>query len=373
MRYLIPDTNIFVQDFRLDGNSFKAFLGNYNAIADRVIIPKIVYQEHLNNFVKRLDGELKKLNDNYINISRLVGEEIKEPEIKKMDALLESYKSHFENKLKSVDYEIVDYPPAPLEVIAKKAIKRLKPFKKSGEGYCDAIIWETILHILRNNKESEVIFLTNNKKDFFDGESIHHELITDLEESEISPSRLKFYRTLKDVVDNLLLAHLDTLDNLREQINTNTVPDVNVEEWLSSQLFDLIAEEAAGRVLSDLTSEDCTIHLSEIYEVLSVKVDEARVLSENNKYITLTAQIGLSIEICADYYQYEDNAYIETLFNHMHAVPTPYDCVTDSGDVEVKVSIVFQGDDLINGKVELISLAGEKGAINYDVPGPYNA
>lgn len=373
MKYLIPDTNVFIQDFRMEGNSFTALMGNFTALADRMLIPKVVHQEHLNNFAKRLGGELKKLNDNYKNISRLVNEDIQEPEFRGLDVLINRYEEHVETKLNLIDSEILDYPPVSLEVVAKKAIKRLKPFKKSGEGYCDAIIWETILHVLKSDKECEIIFITNNKKDFLNGESIHDDLISDLAESDISPSRIQIYRTLKDVVDNLLLVHLETLDNLKEQINTDSIPGVNIEEWLSNKLFDLITEDAAGHVMGNVSTEECDIHLSEIYNVSAIRADDARVLSANNKYITLTAQIGLSIDVCANYPQYENDEYIETLFDNMHTVPAPYDCVTDSGDVEIRISIVFKDDDLVNGKIELISLAGKAAAIIFDVPGKYSA
>jgi predicted nucleic acid-binding protein len=368
MKYLVPDTNVFVQDFRLEGNSFRAFLENYTAVADRVLIPKVVYQEHLSNYTKRLDTELKKLTENYKNICRLVGDEIQEPKHQEMGELIKLYEGHVKKTLKAIDYDIVDYPPVSLEIIARKAISRLKPFKKGGEGYCDALIWETILHILRSNKDCEVIFITNNINDFFNGESIHEELTAELIENGIAPHRIVVYRTLKDVVDNLLLNHLDSLDNLKQQINTNTVPGINIDEWMSGRLFDLITEDDAGLILGGLSSDDCTLHLSEIYEVSSVRADEARVLSANDKYLTLTAHVGLSIEVCADYHQYEGNADIEELFNHWHTQPAPYACVTKSGNVEAKMSVVIQGNDLMKGKVELITLTGDGGTVNYDNP-----
>lgn len=365
MKYLVPDTNVFVQDFRMDGHSFSVFLQNYSAIIAKVIIPKVVYQETINQFSKRLANELSKLGGVLHDLSRLT-KEIKLPESSTHAEFVEAYKKHFNTMLSTAKYEIRDYPNVPHEVIAQKAIGRVKPFKDGGQGYCDALIWETILEILKDEEGSEVIFVTQNRKDFLDGSSLSSELIADLDKNGLSKDRISVFINLKDVVDELLLAHLQALETLKLQINSNSVPNINLGDWLSNKLFELINPDDGGFVVAGVEGDECDVHLSEIYEVSSIIASEARVISSNEKYITMSVSIGLGVNICADYTQYGASTQIEAIFDDAGVgQPTPYECVYLNGLVAVELSVIIQNDDFINSNIEILSLRGEGGWITY--------
>lgn len=365
MKYLVPDTNVFVQDFRMEGNSFSVFLQNYNAVTSKIIVPKVVYQETINQFSKRLTNELNKLDVVLHDLSRL-SKEIKLPEASSHTELVEAYKEHFNTKLSTANYEIRNYPNVPHEEIAQKAIGRIKPFKEGGQGYCDALIWETILEILKEEDGSEVIFVTQNSRDFFESGSLSSELKADLDKYGISKDRIRVFIYLKDVVDELLLSHLQALETLKLQINSNTIPDIDLGDWLSNKLFDLINPDDGAYVVAGVDGDECDVHLSEIYEVSSIIANEARVISSNEKYITMAVSIGLGVDICADYTQYGASTQIEAIFDNAGiGQPTPYECTYLNGQVEVDLSVIIQNDDFNNSSIEILSLSGEGGWIGY--------
>ena len=364
MRYLVLDTNVFVQDFRMEGAAFSALLNNYKVVADSVIIPKVVYQETINQFSKKLEIEANALNKASKNITRLTG--VAATNIVDTDGIIESYIKHFDSKFKSIEHEITEYPDISHEKIAAKAIKRLKPFKSTGEGYCDALIWETILQLLVNDTDSNVIFITNNKKDFLEGDSLSRQLKAELDDSDISQDRVTIHLTLKEFVAESLMNHLEALDTLITQINSDSLPGVGLEAWIEEKAFDLITPEDAGFVVSGVKSDECTVHLSEIIGVPSIQANDARAISPNEKYISMTATIELGIEICADYQQYQDSIQIEAIFdNDGIGMPTPYDCVSEYDAVDVEMSIIITDDDFSNAKIEILSLSGVGGSIDF--------
>jgi predicted nucleic acid-binding protein len=357
MKYLILDTNVFVQDFRMEGNAFDALLSNYSAVADKILIPNIVYQETLNKYAERTADAITSYKKACKKLHTLVGPEVEEPEIEDVEILTDAYKRHIDSQLDSVQHEIVDYPDVSHEHIAQKAIKRQKPFKKSGEGYRDTIIWETILETLRNDSECEIIFVSNNTSDFWAGENLADELIEELSKNGISPQRVEIYKTVKDVVDVLLLSHLQTLALLKDQINNGSVPGFDLEDWIADQLFNLIDPYDVGNLIAGIDEDEATVELSEVYEVSSIQANEVKVLSGNKQYLLISAKIGLGVEVCADWGQYEDSDAIEKIFNERGmGIPTPYDCAYVSGDAQVDMSVIIQGEDFQNAKLEVLSL-----------------
>lgn len=121
MKYLILDTNIFVQDFRMTGNTFSAFISNYKAVADKIIEPKVVYQETINRYSMSVHKELEGTNKHIRKLIGYVGERLKYPNIKTSDEYKEIYEAYFLEKLDTIDCEIYQYPDVCL---MKKSLRK---------------------------------------------------------------------------------------------------------------------------------------------------------------------------------------------------------------------------------------------------------
>ena len=367
MKYLIPDTNIFVQDFRMTGNTFSAFISNYKAVADKVIVPKVVYQETINRYSMSVHKEIEGTNKHIRKLIGYVGEKLKYPNIKTSDEYKEIYEAYFLEKLGIIDFDIYQYPDVSHEKIAQKAIEKTKPFKSNGVGYCDTLIWETILEILNKEADCEVLFITNNTQDFFDGDELSKVLKSDLIDNNILPQRIKAYSSLKDVVDELVLPHLATMETLVEQINSDTVPHFDIRGWIEEKLFDLINNDDAGFVVAGVTAGECTTELTEIYEVNSIKAVDAKVLNETDIYILINTEFGLSVSVCADYNQYEGSGNVAEIFDSTGmGHPLPYDCVDVSSDVTAELSVIIKNNDFSHANIEIRYLNGTEGFVDYD-------
>jgi len=104
------------------------------------------------------------------------------------------------------DYiQIVDYSSVPHEILVEKAIRQRRPFRGKERGYRDALIWLSLLSLLKDeNNSRDVFFVSSNANDFLDegcgNKSLHPDLLVDIANSGIRNS-FKPFLSLKDFVD----------------------------------------------------------------------------------------------------------------------------------------------------------------------------
>lgn len=189
MSIIVIDTCVFISENDFFFKKPKFRLLKY--IKDnKVIIPSVIIEEIVSNVKKKLVSinenvvsQNKKIDDIGLSLDYhyivLNGHEI--------DEAIEVFSKRIENFYKSNDIEIKNYPSSiTLEEILNRALNRKKPFKEDGgdSGLKDYIIWKTIIQILKDN-DDELIFITNNKKDFCSDAHVHHDLIEDIEQLDL--------------------------------------------------------------------------------------------------------------------------------------------------------------------------------------------
>lgn len=359
MKYILLDTNVIVGNFWMDGGAFSALLSNYKVASEKLIIPQVVIDEVECQHEKKIDEELENIAKRLNNLEVYLNKFDLNGLIKKRRNEL-NYPEHINNLINKHEVQVLDYPSTEHSSIAKKAMRRSKPFKRNGEGYCDALIWENILSILKSDDCEELHFISNNSKDFYDGEVFHKELLSELQSLEIDENKLKAHSDLKKFTHKYIVPKLEIIDKLESRINENSIPEFNVNWWLEEQLFDYIDPLDAAKAIVGLSTEDCELHLSEVYKVSNVTAQEVRVIDSNTTYVELNADVGLSIEICADWQQYKSSSEIERIFHEAdEAMPAPYSCVSFSGELPFKLSLAVKDNDFNNANIEVISIGTE--------------
>src|SRR5262245_41750996 len=97
---------------------------------------------------------------------------------------------------------ICGYSAVPNEALVQRCLSRRKPFKMSGEGFRDALIWETIVRDVACHDASTYL-ITDNVKDFADPHDksrLHPELVTDLVARGLEPESVQICSSLDDFV-----------------------------------------------------------------------------------------------------------------------------------------------------------------------------
>ena len=366
MKQLILDTNIIVQDFQMTGNLFSTLFPNLGAIADFIVIPKVVQQEIVNQYRKKINAQRKKAVTALSHINKMSGMNVSVPALTDTETLVKQYETYLEEKIDTEKIHVVDYPSVSHEDIAQKAMHRKKPFKNNGEGYCDCLIWETIKEILSKNPEDKVVFLTNNSKDFLAENDLHSELVTELEDLKINPDRIEIFTSLKGLSDSKLFSYLQSLEGLKDEINNNKVSGVNLEEWLEQRLWGAFDESDLMFLFGELDERECTVELSEIYSVSSINVEEARVVSASKKYISFTASVGVGVNVCADYYDFHESKALQDFFKKYDGTePLPYECVYVGEEIEFDISVIVEDDDFENSTLEIISMSFDSKSVDF--------
>ncbi len=95
-----------------------------------------------------------------------------------VDEVVDKYRRRLINTLQDLCVTILDYPQTPHADVIKRMNSGLKPFKgtEKEQGYRDYLIWLSV-HKVAESVDDQVVFVTQNTKDFCDSSgAIHPEL-----------------------------------------------------------------------------------------------------------------------------------------------------------------------------------------------------
>lgn len=237
---IVFDTNILYDDFFLKRAQIVDICETARQYNIEVYIPEVVYDEIINQYGEKID-EIEKEIDSSVRKVRSISttlslENIINGVTKKQ--LLDEYPSILDKRLEELDIKILPYPSTSHKDIVARDLKRRRPFQKSGKGYRDALIWETILSIADDNGENpDVIFINKNTHDFFEKNELHQDLKEDLRKKGLSAECFIIYETLRDAIDN----HIRPLQErfqalLKTYSGCSTIEKVDINKYLSESI-----------------------------------------------------------------------------------------------------------------------------------------
>lgn len=92
---------------------------------------------------------------------------------------------------------ILPIPPVDHTALVRRAASRQRPFNEAGSGYRDALIWETVC---KEAHGCRVILVTNNTRDFADGDDLADGLRKDLKDRGLGEDSVDLKKSLYEVV-----------------------------------------------------------------------------------------------------------------------------------------------------------------------------
>lgn len=357
MRVLVFDTNAFVQDFRMGGHSFSVLLSNLSVVADLVVLPKVVLDEAVQKYGESIDGVSRDIRSLSKRTSRLLGSRFEFVEPTVLTQAREEFAEFLVGKL-GENCRILSHPAVSHADLVERAISKRKPFKESGSGYRDALIWETILEVLGWEEEPSIVFVTKNRKDFLAEDELAQDLLDDLGERNIKPERVETYLTVDDLTKAKILPHLGQLVELAEQIENDGLPGIKIATWLEDIAFDAIDKGEIARLLADIYPlEGADVELSEVYDVRDINVERSYLVAESEHYLVMSAVIGVGINVCADWVEYDESIAISNLFDaDGTGQPAPYACVYVGGDILIRFSLLVHTYEPFEASIEILTM-----------------
>lgn len=307
---VILDSNIIISDFRLSSPDSKILLEASKKGDIDLYIPEIVLDEVYNKFEERLKEAKSKLDKETNIIKRLTTAKIIENFSEKdVEKEVEEYKNHIQHLIKDNNVKLLEYPQTSHKDIVKKAIKKLKPFNSGEKGYRDSLIWENVKSLMPIMGTSignpDVLFITNNKKDFCDNENnLHEELAIELENSELDVDSIKVINTLNDFTKDFAILFFTQASSFKQKIESREIEDFDLEDLI----LDRLREEFDHADISELESipyNDATVRYIE--KVDNIEIENIIKLNSTEYLIDLKCNVEMTIDFYVDKYEYYSN------------------------------------------------------------------
>ena len=201
-----------------------------------------------------------------------------------------SLRTRLEKQFESEYCAILDYPDTPHEDLARRATTRRKPYKPSGEGYRDSLIWETTLS-LATNVDAQVVLLSENTKDFGDGDgNLHPQLIEDMVGRNLSEDKIILISSLSEFMDKHVTPALQKIEEFQTEISPLIAETRNVER-LSLAIQNAYQGTEWNQEDLGLTWEYETLYLSMVEDVSNVTIIETRKLQEGKYLMVIEADL----------------------------------------------------------------------------------
>ncbi|MEY8656078.1 PIN domain-containing protein [Brachybacterium paraconglomeratum] len=246
----------------------------------RLVVPEVVLLELSRQWVEEVQDKsdavrtgVKKLNDALVEAGRIVVD-LPEPH-------RSVYYGYVEKLFHANRAEVPPPPEVSVRDLLTKEIEVRKPFARSGKGFRDALIWETVREVCDDLEEpgTPVVFVTNNHEDFCNkkGGSLHPDLRQDLAEDQrfdIVPSlhHLMEHQAVDPLVKKFrVLEETFTLERLEELVDRaiSDLHGVDIEEALGIYIGEGMYEVPISTGLDSAAFEEVmyeqTTITSEIY------------------------------------------------------------------------------------------------------------
>ena len=262
------DTNVFFNNWFVSNADFK-FLFNYLENTNSTLLLSELVCEEIDNLQNRgIQTIISNLNSE-IKKAKKLNKTVPAFDFEQLNTIY-SIKEILSVKTSNLKY--ITYNQIEQSTVVERALKQIKPFQEGEKGYRDTLIWLSFLKYLEENNVSEdVVFITNNKSDFYVAKerAFNPDLAKDISTHSIN-CRITPYDSLYSfVTEQALKAHHEfTYSELQEKYIDNVEDQIEDEvEWALNHLGNLEFKK-----LLDSSNKDFPI--VEYIDDYSFEVDE---------------------------------------------------------------------------------------------------
>ena len=250
------DTNVFYSDLFMQNADFKYLFHFLNNEGNSLLLSNLVVQESENIRNRELKESLDEIKRNIKkaqkrNKNKLIFDE---------EGLgIDNYDLASLIKTRTEYVEEISYDDVLHSEVVGRALLKKKPFLEGEKGYRDTLIWLSFLsYLVKNDVKEDVIFISENKKDFFKkGDNLiqfHPDLAGDITQKEVK-AVITPYASLFSFVNSVI-------DKDKHEIDRQKLEEIS-EDFI---------ERSAAQFMEGMTNTDlCHYFESSIFET-KVKV-----------------------------------------------------------------------------------------------------
>jgi hypothetical protein len=223
------DTTVLYNDPFFRSNYNRLLLEKSKVSTFKLYISIVVVKE----LRKQLERNIEKFNKQIKSSKRSIAGNCKDVNKYKFDNIsieeeLKYFDEFYANISKDADVIIVNYEDEEeimLEKVFTRALNKQKPFKENGEGFKDALLWESYIQYASYRKMKNCILISANVRDFASSDhKKNNQIVLNLHTDLVSefPYFLKLYKNSQDFING------EELKSIRK----------NAPYWLGEQYQD---------------------------------------------------------------------------------------------------------------------------------------
>lgn len=253
---VVFDTNVIFNDWELRKPNLQLLCKYVELSHDlHIIIPDAVFQEAVTLFRKKVSEHFNDAAKAVSSLRGLLPCSHELPVFQPADQASNAATVEYAKRLRMRIDEIGRMPThedIPQQGVLSRCLSRRRPFKESGIGYGDALIWEVILRKVVT--KDEVTFLvTTNHKDFAKdkGYELHRDLVCDLEDRGLPTDRVQLIDSVESLVAEHVKPHLHSTDAV-PGLKEGSHGDFHLVEWFRENRDEIAEEVDPEPLLRDL-------------------------------------------------------------------------------------------------------------------------
>lgn len=267
------------------------------------------------------------------------------------------YTAHVRTILSQYDTHYLDYPAIPHNELVQRALKRRKPFAEH-KGYRDALIWESVLELAKQD-EDDLVFISTNYKDFGvnkSSEQLHPHLLEDLQNKGFPKGKVSYYQSLSAYFDKMIRPTLTTLEQLQSSIADDTYQHFSLTTFLERLGLDFQTNLEFSPEEVGFPQEFESPHISAVEEIKTIDNIDVRLLSTEQILISFSADVTCSFDV----FIHKSDAHIHLNdgnfdvwdwdWNRHYVVANAYN------DVRIFPEIIFDTNELIYISAQIASI-----------------
>lgn len=317
---IVIDTNIVHQDYKLNGQRILKLYEASKKLGYELVVPEVVVDEIVNQYRRELESAHGTFLKGLSQLRKLT--ELKNKETFEtttfVDEQCDAFELAYHQRLKELGITILPYPRVTHKMMVAKDLKRIKPFKEDSKGYRDALIWETVKENLIPSKrlfdECQVIFLSENTKDFGDGAKLHPDLEKELEDIGFTWEVVELVSDVDAFFKNRIDTEFEELTTIQEKLQKEYKYNrVDLKETIEEALYNEYVVNGAFDSGFDPDGDDISLFPS-VFEnpdiqdvtVKDITVTSVRKLTDQ----TVLVQCSVTSTASGDAYLFKADFYL---------------------------------------------------------------
>jgi predicted nucleic acid-binding protein len=288
--YVILDTNIFYDNFHLNTRKFEALSIYFKKTRHNLILPKIVLEEIVQKYKEELEKIISLQEQTEKSYEKITGKKLNGKKIT-LENEIREYQTFLEEYIKLNGVRIINYNKDHYKIIVEKALYKRRPFDRKERGLRDAVLWESVKDVLKEDHKNYVAFISSNINQFCDKDGNLHEELQKEVDGLLTP--IVYFKNLPTFLEK----YGEQLDSITREKIQDYVSKQKVKDKIAFELSRNVVDDfiRAGHIETQQYSPENTEWSLSDFEIKEVTLKDFYVYSR--KYNKFYIQCSVKVEL----------------------------------------------------------------------------